>query len=631
MASTTTTTQAVFVAGESTFLRRQRGARATRAAAPADVLGVFTPVRVEPTAARKMPAGSALWFTERDSDGNDVRVGFDIQGTPLHSFNHSCEPNCHVRHDSNGRVAVVALRPICAGDELVFDYLAGDDSFFRKLWFKCRCSLCERRAMQVRGAAVAMMSTPPAVLFAALCPRLAGSVVALVLSATLIFLRRRSGQPHGLAGASADKDSVGTARTTVFKPDREGRVFRIPALLRLPPCHAEGEVLIAFAERRASVRDWGQIDVVCRRSTDGGHSWSDVAVVLRPSDLDFEEREKGARLMCASEKAGLTIGNPCPAWDDEAREVVLLLTVSCGSDNEAAILSRCAHDTRRVFLATSATRGRSWSRAQEVTSRAKRNGWTWYATGPGGAVQLRAGAHAGRLVFPCNHAHSTDEGYVRRAAHVLLADRGEGGALQLRIGGCGPAHSNEPAVAEAADGALLLNARDMSGRCVRWACRSSDGGESWVEEPRSAELVEPQMHGCHATLVRCRGWRSRLAFANPASERRERLTVRWSDDDGRTWPAALVVHAGPAAYCSAVPLPATGEAGPDVDGTVGGVPPGEGALALLFECGEASPYERVDFAVVHSASEPDRCKGGSTLSCREGLRGGADGMHGAWG
>lgn len=46
-----------------------------------------------------------------------------------------------------------------------------------------------------------------------------------------------------------------------------------------------------------------------------------------------------------------------------------------------------------------------------------------------------------------------------------------------------------------------------------------------------------------------------LVFANPASTKRERMTVRLSTDQGKTWPAARVLYAKSAAYSSLVALP----------------------------------------------------------------------------
>jgi sialidase-1 len=389
-------------------------------------------------------------------------------------------------------------------------------------------------------------------------------------------------------------------------------------------------VLLAFAERRESVRDWGRIDVVVRRSDDGGANWAPLALAVGESELDFEDAGAGAgqSRLSGEDRGPLSVGNPCPVWERTSRIVWLLVSVSCAADNEAAVISRAARDTRRVFASRSIDLGRTWSRAREVTSQVKRDDWTWYATGPGGAVQLTAATLTpGRLVFPCNHAATTADGFVRRGAHVLYADGAEGGVLELRIGGCLDApFTNECALAEAGGGGvLLLNARDMSGRCQRWVARSDDGGESWRPAAQLTELAEPAMHGCHAALARCTGPRVRLAFANPASTRREHLTVRWSADEGGTWPLAerVVVHAGPAAYCSMQPL--LPRAGDSCE---------EGPLALLFECGVREPYERIAFALVRCGDADDAGVGGGCGvrgDSRGVASGGADGMHGAWG
>ncbi len=68
-----------------------------------------------------------------------------------------------------------------------------------------------------------------------------------------------------------------------------------------------------------------------------------------------------------------------------------------------------------------------------------------------------------------------------------------------------------------------------------------------------------------------------VVFANPASTKREALTVRLSRDDGRTWVSSRVLHAGPAAYCDLACLP-------------------DRTLACLYERGSMHPYERITFA-----------------------------------
>jgi SET domain-containing protein len=50
--------------------------------------------------------------------GNMVIDGF---GTPMF-FNHCCDPNCETEQDENGRIFILALRNIAAGEELTYEY-----------------------------------------------------------------------------------------------------------------------------------------------------------------------------------------------------------------------------------------------------------------------------------------------------------------------------------------------------------------------------------------------------------------------------------------------------------------------------------------------------------------------------
>jgi sialidase-1 len=55
------------------------------------------------------------------------------------------------------------------------------------------------------------------------------------------------------------------------------------------------------------------------------------------------------------------------------------------------------------------------------------------------------------------------------------------------------------------------------------------------------------------------------------------MTVRLSEDAGKTWPISRELHAGPSAYSCLVELP---------DGNVG----------CLYEAGEKDSYEKIVFA-----------------------------------
>ncbi len=160
---------------------------------------------------------------------------------------------------------------------------------------------------------------------------------------------------------------------------------------------------------------------------------------------------------------------------------------------------------------------------------------------------------------------------------MLLSDDG---GRTWRLGGRTPQDRvNECEAVELAGGRLMLNMRnyDRSAR-VRQISFSDDGGESWGPLQSDATLIEPI---CQASIRRVSwsgGPEGVIAFSNPAStNHRVNLTVRLSRDGGRTWPAARTFHAGPSAYSCLVAL-------------------SEAQLGCLYECGEAHPYERIEFA-----------------------------------
>ncbi len=339
--------------------------------------------------------------------------------------------------------------------------------------------------------------------------------------------------------------------TDVFVSGQEAYdTFRIPAAVR-----TAGGNLLAFAEgRRRSRSDTGDIDLVMRRSTDDGTTWSDLEVVW----------DDGSN----------TCGNPCPVVDRTTGHLWLLMTWNLGTDHESAIKAGTGEDSRRVFVCHSEDDGRTWSTPRDITVTTKHPEWRWYATGPGVGIQLTRGEQAGRLVIPCDHSSPNADVPSGYGSHVIMSD--DHGA-SWRRGEALSAGVNECQVIEREDGSLLLNMRNYErSRTCRAIATSTDGGHSWSAVAYDPVLIEPV---CQASLIRSR-WSSEsrpgvVLFANPAStDGRHHMTVRLSEDDGATWPVAKTVHAGSAAYSCLVALPNAG-------------------IGLLFERDE---YRRITFA-----------------------------------
>ena len=324
--------------------------------------------------------------------------------------------------------------------------------------------------------------------------------------------------------------------------------YRIPALA----VTTNGTVL-AFAEgRKKSAGDAGKIDLLVRRSVDNGATWSAQQVVWADG--------------------GNTCGNPSPVVDRDTGTVWLLMTWNRGEDHEAQIADGKSKDTRRVFVTRSDDDGASWAKPREITSDVKLTNWTWYATGPGGGIQLQNGPHAGRLVVPCDHSElETKNGF----SHIIYSDdHGQ----TWKLGGSTPKPGvNECEVVELTGGRLMLNMRSYDKTVkVRQVAVSDDGGLTWSDQHSDSTLIEPI---CQGAIRRCR-WPGQNApgvilFSNPASQtNRVNLTVRASFDDAQSWPAARVLHAGPSAYSDLAVL-------------------ANGQIACLFEAGATNANESI--------------------------------------
>ena len=315
----------------------------------------------------------------------------------------------------------------------------------------------------------------------------------------------------------------------VFVSGQDGyHTYRIPAALRA----ANGDVLAFCEGRKTAGGDSGNIDLLMKRSRDGGRTWGPAQVVWDDEDN--------------------TCGNPCPVLDESTGTLWLLLTHNLGTDRERDIAARTAKGSRTVWVSSSKDHGSTWTKPVEITSTTKDPSWTWYATGPGVGIQVKSGPHAGRLVIPCDHNYDDEtEKKHLSGSHVIYSDdHGQ----SWKLGGTIRPKVNECQVVELADGrgTLRMNMRSNQGRNVRAQATSTDGGITWSAPSDAPPLIEPV---CQASILRHES--GVLLFSNPAAKTRINLTVRLSPDDGKTWQELATLHPGPSAYSCLVSLSAT--------------------------------------------------------------------------
>ena len=350
--------------------------------------------------------------------------------------------------------------------------------------------------------------------------------------------------------------SAAVEETVVFRSDSDGyNTYRIPAIVK-----ASNGDLLAFAEgRKKSKSDTGDIDLLLKRSSDGGKTWG-------PLQLLWDDGPN-------------TCGNPCAVVEEKTGKIILISTHNLGIDQEHAISEGISREGRTIWQLESADNGATWTKAVNITKGIKEAGWSWYATGPGIGIQIKHGDHAGRLVIPCDHDYrETPGGKQIRASHAIFSDD-RGATWQL--GGMIKPDMNECQVVELFDdrGTLLMDMRSYRGLAQRAQSRSSDGGITWTPAVDVPVLVEPI---CQASILRWEnaggtkpGW---LLFSNPADpKKRQQLTVRASEDNGATWSRTLLLRAGGTGYSCLIAL-------------------GDSTAACLYELSDKRPYEQIIFA-----------------------------------
>lgn len=290
--------------------------------------------------------------------------------------------------------------------------------------------------------------------------------------------------------------------------------FRIPAIVR----SAKG-TLLAFAEGRVlNCGDAADIDIVVKRSTDGGRTWGPLQVV--------------------TEGAGDTHGNPAPVVDRETGRILLAETYNTGRTDSASCQIPC---DRTPHLQYSDDDGLTWSEPRDLSDEILPAHWnSWYATGPVHGIQLTRGKHAGRLVFGVNT--ETWNGTRVSANHAALIVSDDGGE-HWRIGatdswpiaddGTFRQKPSELTLTERQDGSVFVSGREQDGTDLghRTQTVSSDGGDSFDSPFRTLpDFYTPQVQASSLRLG------NRLLLACPGDpDRRRTMMIRSSYDGGRTW------------------------------------------------------------------------------------------------
>lgn len=320
-------------------------------------------------------------------------------------------------------------------------------------------------------------------------------------------------------------------RTPLFIAGEDGYfTYRIASMVT----SKEGTLLAFAAARKGKGGDWDPINIVMRRSADGGKTWEPMQVVVEDGDLPCD--------------------NAMPITDYITGDVHLLYQI----------------DYAKCFYTKSTDDGLTWSEPVDITAAIDEftaiYPWVVQAPGPGHGIQMMNGrlvvpfwlSNGGGKEFGPKHrghrpsivvsVYSDDHGKTWHAGEVAVPDN------DVSV------IPNETSVIQLVDGRVMFNSRNESMNYRRLITYSEDGATDWSEPYFHDAFFEPI---CFGAMVRHSMQplhsKNRILFSNPDSRHdpwvaqrqstprsarnrhRTNLTVRMSYDEGHTWPVSKVI------------------------------------------------------------------------------------------
>lgn len=342
------------------------------------------------------------------------------------------------------------------------------------------------------------------------------------------------------------------------------KCHRIPALTTA----ANGWIIAAWDGRPETCQDAPQANsIVYRISKDGGKSWTPIQTALAGTP--------GANKVGFSDPSFVV---------DRSTGTIFLFSVKsfdAGLFQSQLGTDPNARNILHAHVVESHDNGQTWVNPRTITDQVTQghdDQWFTRFASSGEGIQLRYGAHAGRLIQQYAVANSGSTSLM--AVSVYSDDHG----ATWKPGAPSEGSADENKVVELSDGRLLLNSRTQGTAGQRLEAISYDGGQTWGPFRHNWDLTDPRNN---ASIIRAYpnapqgSARARvLLFSNAdSSSARANGTIRVSYDDGFTWNEGKVFESGDMAYSTLHAL-------------------NDGTWGLLYETGG---YKNIDFMRVDAA------------------------------
>ncbi|MEV5965766.1 exo-alpha-sialidase [Kribbella sp. NPDC051952] len=320
------------------------------------------------------------------------------------------------------------------------------------------------------------------------------------------FAGRGPGQP------SFDEKTLWDSSTGVLAN------YHVHGLLVLPD-----DTILAFTEGRHEVCDAGPRDLLLRRSTDKGETWSESQVVVPSVD-------------------GQSWGNPALVSDRHTGEVFLFYALSDRLPENTS----CSGDTGILYVVSSKDRGVTWGEPRILTL-FDHLGYDWalHSPGPGHGIQL----DNGRLLMNVAHRRVIVGNSVAERMYGVASVYSDDHGRTWQTTGAVPVSVdypiNEARLVQLDDGSVLINGRYAAGgNRQRITSVSKDRGLTW-----SAPTMDGGTGTFNAVDAGMLGYtRGRILFSRPDAPVRYNMTVSISYDSTQTLRYSRVINPGRSYY-----------------------------------------------------------------------------------